>query len=145
MFTLHVTAQAVWSCNTVRHVCVRVYTFAFVCAFLYTCMHACSLSFWLPPSILLISGVCSLRGRTPASFFFSSSISDKTIDVVEVFGYTQKHSEEWDILKPPLSRPQGRCNSPGVNNVEKKKRKHIFVSVESGRGAKELQRFALNS
>lgn len=128
MFTLHVTALAVWSCNTLRPVwqsiclcmCVRVS----VCVCMYACMHACSLSFQLPPSIFLISGVCSLRGRTPASFF-PSSISDKTIEVVEVFGYTQKQSKEWDILKPPMSRPQGRCNSPGVNNVKKT---HFCVS-----------------
>ncbi len=72
--------------------------------------------------------------------FFPSSISDKTIEVVEVFGYTQKQSEEWDILKPPLSRPQGRCNSPGVNNVKKQ---HIFFVSGVRLGSKRASAFCL--
>lgn len=147
MFTLHVTALAMWSCNILSDVCQSACACMHVCLYVYmhACMHTCSLSCQLPPSIFLISEVCSLRVRTPASFF-SSSILDKTIEVVEVFGYTQEQSKEWSILKSPLTNTRGRFNFPSVNNVKKiKNKKHIFVSVELGRRAKELQHFSLNS
>ncbi len=128
--------------------CVKVYAFACICvrecALLCSCVciHACMrVPFHSDSHPLFSSFLKSVaRGEEHLPVFFPSSISDKTIEVVEVFGYTQKQSEEWDILKPPLSRPQGRCNSPGVNNVKKQ---HIFFVSGVRLGSKRASAFCL--
>ena len=137
MFTLHVTALAVWSCNTLRHVCQSICLC--MCVYACVCIHTCMrVPFHSNSHPLFSSFLKSVaRGEEHLPVFFPSSISDKTIEVAEVFGYKQKQSKEWDILKPPLSRPQGRCNSPGVNNVKKT---HFCVS-SVGPGSKRSPAF----
>lgn len=140
MFTLHVAVLAVWSCNILSDMCVKVYACAYlcigVCGAVFGCVYMCVCVF--PPCIFFISEVCP-RGWTPARFFFffsplPSSISDKTIDAGEVFGYTQKQSKKRSILKPPLVSP---TRSMRASRCEQCRNTNIFVSVESGWAAKK--------
>lgn len=102
-YLIHTLRHVYTACNSTgrvilrhspRHVCQSICLCMYVC--LCVCIHACiRVPFHANshPLFSIISEVCSLRGRTPASFF-SSAILDKTIEVVEVFGYTQEQSKE---------------------------------------------------
>lgn len=83
--------------HTLRHMCqaVAFCMYASLLPWLDVSLHECLGSSFYFNSHSLSSFLIfvSPRGRTPASFFFSSSISDKTKEIVEVFGYEQKRGK----------------------------------------------------